>query len=157
MDAAATVTLRDFPGHNILFSALQVKEQTVENLMRGRKVFEPPRFMSTQQAARQLLDIARRRRQEEVRGCECEIRGAPSWGKKRGWKKYHFFGTKFILSCNVPQFMRMVHFGMCRQKVKGMKEQSLLVSFLFFENQNIQISKYKKIVPLPGRFAILEG
>jgi hypothetical protein len=32
-----------------------VKEQSDENLARGRKVFEPPRFMTCQQAAHQLL------------------------------------------------------------------------------------------------------
>jgi hypothetical protein len=41
----------------ITFLALdiKVKEQSDENLARGRKVFEPPRFMTCQQAAQQLL------------------------------------------------------------------------------------------------------
>ena len=34
---------------------IKVKEQSDENLARGRKIFEPPRFMSCQQAATQLL------------------------------------------------------------------------------------------------------
>jgi hypothetical protein len=42
---------------DITFFALdiKVKEQSDENLARGRKVFEPPRFMTCQQAAQQLL------------------------------------------------------------------------------------------------------
>ena len=47
---------------------LKVKEQTVENMMKGRKIYEPPRFMSTQQACAQLMAIVKRRRSkgEEV-------------------------------------------------------------------------------------------
>ena len=50
---------RDF--HTLCLLDIKVKEQTVENMMRGRKVYEPPRFMTTQQAAEQLMAIARRR------------------------------------------------------------------------------------------------
>jgi diphthine methyl ester synthase len=35
---------------------IKVKEQSDENLARGRKIYEPPRFMSCQQAAQQLLE-----------------------------------------------------------------------------------------------------
>jgi diphthine methyl ester synthase len=34
-----------------------VKEQSVENLARGRKIFEPPRYMSIATACEQLLEI----------------------------------------------------------------------------------------------------
>ena len=44
---------------------VQVKERSLENLMKGRDVFEPPRFMSTQQAAQQLLAIVERRKGED--------------------------------------------------------------------------------------------
>ena len=50
---------RDF--HTLCLLDIKVKEQTVENMMRGRKIYEPPRFMTTQQAAEQLMSIARRR------------------------------------------------------------------------------------------------
>jgi diphthine synthase len=35
---------------------IKVKEQSDDNLARGRKIYEPPRFMSCQQAAQQLLE-----------------------------------------------------------------------------------------------------
>ncbi|GCC33083.1 hypothetical protein chiPu_0011550, partial [Chiloscyllium punctatum] len=41
---------------------IKVKEQSLENLMRGKKIFEPPRFMSVNQAAEQLLEIIENRR-----------------------------------------------------------------------------------------------
>jgi diphthine synthase len=34
-----------------------VKEQSLENLARGRKIFEPPRYMSISTACEQLLEI----------------------------------------------------------------------------------------------------
>jgi hypothetical protein len=39
-----------------------VKEQTVENLMRNRAIYEPPRYMHACDAAKQLLTIAEKRR-----------------------------------------------------------------------------------------------
>jgi len=43
--------------HTLCLLDIKVKEQSEENLCRGRKIYEPPRFMSTQQAAEQLLEI----------------------------------------------------------------------------------------------------
>ena len=34
-----------------------MKEQSLENIMKNRKIFEPPRYMRTHQAADQLLQI----------------------------------------------------------------------------------------------------
>ncbi|XP_048394799.2 diphthine methyl ester synthase [Stegostoma tigrinum] len=48
--------------HTLCLLDIKVKEQSVENLMRGRKIFEPPRFMSVSQAAEQLLEIIENRR-----------------------------------------------------------------------------------------------
>ena len=50
--------------HTLCLLDIKVKEQSLENLMRGRKVYEPPRYMSTRQAAEQLLAIASRRSSE---------------------------------------------------------------------------------------------
>ena len=36
---------------------IKVKEQSLENLARGRKIFEPPRYMSIATACEQLLEI----------------------------------------------------------------------------------------------------
>jgi len=49
--------------HTLCLLDIKVKEQTVENLMRGRKVFEPPRFMSVNQAASQLMQIIDKRKE----------------------------------------------------------------------------------------------
>ncbi|XP_057697274.1 diphthine methyl ester synthase isoform X2 [Corythoichthys intestinalis] len=48
--------------HTLCLLDIKVKEQSLENLMRGKKIYEEPRFMSASQAASQLLEIVRRRR-----------------------------------------------------------------------------------------------
>ncbi|XP_049895816.1 diphthine methyl ester synthase-like [Epinephelus moara] len=48
-----------------LLTDIKVKEQSVENMMRGKKIYEPPRFMTVSQAADQLIQIIQRRREEE--------------------------------------------------------------------------------------------
>ncbi|XP_055020798.1 diphthine methyl ester synthase [Boleophthalmus pectinirostris] len=50
--------------HTLCLLDIKVKEQTIENMMRGRKIYEPPRFMSVSQAVEQLLQIIQRRREE---------------------------------------------------------------------------------------------
>ncbi|KAM6921419.1 diphthine methyl ester synthase [Xenentodon cancila] len=47
-----------------LLSDIKVKEQSVENMMRGKKIYEPPRFMTVSQAADQMIQIIQRRREE---------------------------------------------------------------------------------------------
>ncbi|XP_054644492.1 diphthine methyl ester synthase [Dunckerocampus dactyliophorus] len=50
--------------HTLCLLDLKVKEQSVENMMRGKKIYEPPRFMSVSQAADQLVQIVERRREQ---------------------------------------------------------------------------------------------
>lgn len=50
--------------HTLCLLDIKVKEQSVENMMRGKKIFEPPRFMTVSQAAEQLMEIIQRRREE---------------------------------------------------------------------------------------------
>ena len=40
-------------------SDIKVKEQTVENMMKNKPIYEPPRFMTNQQAAEQLMEIVK--------------------------------------------------------------------------------------------------
>jgi len=47
--------------HTLCLLDIKMKEQTIENLMKGRPIYEPPRFLSASQAAQQLLDIVERR------------------------------------------------------------------------------------------------
>ncbi|XP_068599376.1 LOW QUALITY PROTEIN: diphthine methyl ester synthase [Brachionichthys hirsutus] len=48
--------------HTLCLLDIKVKEQSVDNMMRGRKIYEPPRFMTVGQAADQLIQIIERRR-----------------------------------------------------------------------------------------------
>jgi len=48
--------------HTLCLLDIKVKEQSIENLMRGREIYEDPRYMSVQQAATQLMKIVARRR-----------------------------------------------------------------------------------------------
>ncbi|XP_071073321.1 diphthine methyl ester synthase isoform X2 [Dasypus novemcinctus] len=56
--------------HTLCLLDIKVKEQSLENLIRGRKIYEPPRFMSVNQAAQQLLEIVQNQR---IRGEEPAI------------------------------------------------------------------------------------
>jgi len=48
--------------HTLLLLDIKVKEQSIENMARGRLIYEPPRYMDIATAASQLLEI------EETRG-----------------------------------------------------------------------------------------
>ncbi|KAM6938553.1 diphthine methyl ester synthase [Lycodopsis pacificus] len=50
--------------HTLCLLDIKVKEQSIENMMRGKKIYEPPRFMTVNQAADQLIQIIQRRREE---------------------------------------------------------------------------------------------
>ncbi|XP_070563370.1 diphthine methyl ester synthase-like [Ptychodera flava] len=50
--------------HTLCLLDIKVKEQSIENMMRGRKIYEPPRYMAVKEAASQLLEIIDRKRQE---------------------------------------------------------------------------------------------
>lgn len=56
--------------HTLCLLDIKVKEQSIENILRNRKVFEPPRFMRTDQAAQQLLDTLESRRQRQGQEAE---------------------------------------------------------------------------------------
>ncbi|KAI1321666.1 Diphthine synthase [Xylariaceae sp. FL0255] len=43
--------------HTLVLLDIKVKEQTLENMARGNKVFEPPRFMTVAQCAQQMLEV----------------------------------------------------------------------------------------------------
>lgn len=48
--------------HTLVLLDIKVKEQSLANLARGRKIYEPPRFMTVAQCASQMLEV------EEERG-----------------------------------------------------------------------------------------
>ncbi|KAL8771493.1 MAG: hypothetical protein Q9194_004884 [Teloschistes cf. exilis] len=47
--------------HTLMLLDIKVKEQSLENLARGRKIFEPPRFMTASQCAAQMLETEQSR------------------------------------------------------------------------------------------------
>lgn len=49
--------------HTLVLLDIKVKEQSYENMARGRKIYEPPRFMSVAQCATQMLEIEEERRE----------------------------------------------------------------------------------------------
>ena len=49
--------------HSLLLLDIKVKEQSLENLARGRKIYEPPRFMTVAECASQMLEIEQERRE----------------------------------------------------------------------------------------------
>ncbi|KAK7076780.1 diphthine synthase [Halocaridina rubra] len=55
--------------HTLCLLDIKVKEQSLENLMKGRKIYEPPRYMRVHQAAQQLLSVVKKRSSNPV---DCE-------------------------------------------------------------------------------------
>lgn len=47
--------------HTLLLLDIKVKEQSIENMARGRLIYEPPRYMSIATAAQQLLEVEEKR------------------------------------------------------------------------------------------------
>ena len=47
--------------HTLLLLDIKVKEQTVENLVRERNIYEPPRFMTVAQCAQQMIETEQER------------------------------------------------------------------------------------------------
>jgi len=50
--------------HTLCLLDIKVKEQSTENLLRGRKIYEPPRYMSINTCISQLLEIEEKRKEE---------------------------------------------------------------------------------------------
>ncbi|CAI4047618.1 hypothetical protein SUVZ_12G2140 [Saccharomyces uvarum] len=57
--------------HTLVLLDIKVKEQSIENMARGRLIYEPPRYMSISQCCEQLLEI------EEKRGTKAYTADTP--------------------------------------------------------------------------------
>ena len=55
---------RDIGLHTLVLLDIKVKEQSLENMARGRKIYEPPRYMTVSQCARQMLEIEEIKKEE---------------------------------------------------------------------------------------------
>ncbi|KAK2810075.1 diphthine synthase [Emmonsiellopsis sp. PD_5] len=49
--------------HTLMLLDIKVKEQSLENMARGRKIYEPPRYMTVAQCASQMLEIEEERKE----------------------------------------------------------------------------------------------
>jgi diphthine synthase len=67
--------------HTLCLLDIKVKEQTLENMMRGRKVYEPPRFMTVAQALSQLMEIESYKK-EGVAGEDSTVIGVARLGRE---------------------------------------------------------------------------
>lgn len=50
--------------HTLVLLDIKVKEQSIENMARGRLIYEPPRYMSISECCQQLLEIENTRKTE---------------------------------------------------------------------------------------------
>ncbi|KEZ40540.1 Diphthine synthase [Scedosporium apiospermum] len=65
--------------HTLVLLDIKVKEQSLENMARGRKIYEPPRYMTVGQCAQQMLEIEEEKK-EGVYGPESLAVGAARVG-----------------------------------------------------------------------------
>ncbi|KAJ5627796.1 Diphthine methyl ester synthase [Penicillium odoratum] len=49
--------------HTLVLLDIKVKEQSMENLARGRRIYEPPRYMTVAQCAQQMLEVEEDRKE----------------------------------------------------------------------------------------------
>lgn len=49
--------------HTLCLLDIKVKEQSEENLARGKKIYEPPRFMTVNQCIEQLIEVEEKRQE----------------------------------------------------------------------------------------------
>lgn len=77
--------------HTLLLLDIKVKEQSIENMARGRLIYEPPRYMSINTAAEQLLEIEETRQElaynEETPVVAISRLGAPTQAFRAGTLK----------------------------------------------------------------------
>lgn len=52
--------------HTLCLLDIKVKEQSIENMVRGRKIYEPPRYMTVNQCIEQLLEVEERRQEKGI-------------------------------------------------------------------------------------------
>lgn len=49
--------------HTLILLDIKVKEQSLEDMAKGRKVYQPPRYMTVAQCAQQMLEIEEERKE----------------------------------------------------------------------------------------------
>ncbi|KAI1382684.1 Diphthine synthase [Hypoxylon trugodes] len=72
---------REIGLHTLVLLDIKVKEQSLENMARGRRIYEPPRYMTVGQCAQQMLEIEEEKK-EGVYGPDSLAVGAARVGGK---------------------------------------------------------------------------
>ncbi|KAI0132933.1 tetrapyrrole methylase [Xylariales sp. AK1849] len=72
---------RDIGLHTLVLLDIKVKEQSLENMARGRLIYEPPRYMTVGQCAQQMLEVEEERK-DGVYGPDSLAIGAARVGGK---------------------------------------------------------------------------
>jgi diphthine synthase len=67
---------RDIGLHTLVLLDIKVKEQSLENMARGRLVYEPPRYMTVGKCAQQMLEV------EEIKAAEAGGEAAGVYGEE---------------------------------------------------------------------------
>jgi diphthine methyl ester synthase len=62
--------------HTLVLVDIKVKEQSYENMAKGRKIYEPPRYMTVAQCASQMLEIEEQRKEGVCAGDRLAIGAA---------------------------------------------------------------------------------
>ncbi|VDK53516.1 unnamed protein product [Gongylonema pulchrum] len=52
--------------HTLCLLDIKTKEQSVNDMMKGREVYLPPKYMTCAEAAKQLLEIAEKKQSEGI-------------------------------------------------------------------------------------------
>jgi Diphthamide biosynthesis methyltransferase len=74
--------------HTLVLLDIKVKEQSLEDMARGRKVFQPPRYMTVSQCAAQMLEIEEERKGGRVwarQSCRGSCKGGRSGPEAGRW------------------------------------------------------------------------
>ncbi|XP_066920496.1 diphthine methyl ester synthase-like [Clytia hemisphaerica] len=80
--------------HTLCLLDIKVKEQSVENMMRGRKIYEPPRYLTANDAIQQILEIVQSG-DEEIEGKDLITEDSFCVALARiGWEDQQIFSGK---------------------------------------------------------------
>mgnify|MGYP000942762405 CR=1 FL=1 len=74
---------REIGLHTLVLVDIKVKEQSLENMARGRLVYEPPRYMTVGQCAQQMLEIEDERKTQVFAEKRVRLSSSPVLDKDR--------------------------------------------------------------------------
>jgi len=87
--------------HTLCLLDIKMKEQTVENMMRGRKIYEPPSFLTANDAIKQLLEVSENRSKSNSKNKEitadsiCVALARVGWENQKNCFRQNVDRTKY--------------------------------------------------------------